>query len=657
MLGGRGFVLAGVSLFAAALPALSERPLMRVEGLQPPAQPAEFQALQAHFDRVIAARHAALFRDLSSLAQWNERKPRIRQALARMLWNDRPWPSAPPAARVTHRTEHDAYIIENIVLETAPGLYSTANLYLPRGGRGPYPVILYQCGHANKNQYARHGAWVSSHGIATMVMDNIEMGELEFTHHGVYSRAWFHWYSRGFSPLGVEIFNARRAIDYLATRSDIDPARIGATGRSGGGVTTFFLAALDERVKASAPVSGTLSTAGWVRHRLTFAHCDCQYPVNSRGLLYSEVGALIAPRSQLLANADADPGFPMDALDEMVAKMRVVYRLYDADASLRTAVTPGGHSDTEAIRLPVYSFFLKELLGKEAPVAAEGPVDIPASESLVCFRDGLPLDERLTRIDEELIPEIRLTKRPDLLAALRTEVFHYFPADGPPLNPDWSDPAVLQGRSVRKVSFTSFEGLRVRALYSVPPNATSRLPALLVADDRKGIRVWGNEQPLERNQWGNRAVLIVETLDRGTRALEQNLRSFADDDALHHMKRQAMIAGTTLESMQVYEILRSLEFLRALPGVDPARITITGKFDMGIDGLYAALLDGRVERVILGSPPASHRQGPHYPGILRYTDIPDVIQMMAGKVRLYGDVPEALRVRGALCASLGECLR
>ena len=57
-----------------------------------------------------------------------------------------------------------------------------------------------------------------------------------------------------------------------------------------------------------------------------------------------------------------------------------------------------------------------------------------------------------------------------------------------------------------------------------------RLPALLIVDHRKGIPVWGNEQPLERNQWGNRAVLVVETLDRGSRALEQNLRSFTDDD-------------------------------------------------------------------------------------------------------------------------------
>ncbi|HEY2979903.1 MAG TPA: hypothetical protein VGJ22_01875, partial [Anaerolineales bacterium] len=193
--------------------------------------------------------------------------------------------------------------------------------------------------------------------------------------------------------------------------------------------------------------------------------------------------------------------------------------------------------------------------------------------------------------------------------------------------------------------------------YSLPAEAAGgKLPGVLVVDHRRGIPVWGNEQPLERNDWGRRAVLIVETLDKGSRALEQNLRSFSDDDPYHHLKRQAMIAGTTLESMQVYEVLRSLELLRSLPEVDAARLTIAGKGESGVNGLYAALLDGGVARVVLGSPPATHRQGPAYLGILKYTDIPDVISLMGAKVRFYGETPQALPSAGR-CASLPDCLR
>jgi hypothetical protein len=126
-----------------------------------------------------------------------------------------------------------------------------------------------------------------------------------------------------------------------------------------------------------------------------------------------------------------------------------------------------------------------------------------------------------------------------------------------------------------------------------------------------------------------------------------------------------MVAGTTLESMQVYEVLRSLELLRSLPEVDPARITILGKGEAGVNGMYAALLDGKVARVVLGSPPPSHRQGPHYLGILRYTDIPEVILLMRDKVRIYGETPPALGPflaktgpgKNLVGTSLADCLR
>jgi dienelactone hydrolase len=342
---------------------------------KPPAPNKEFEALQAHFETVVGRRHDQLFKGITTVAAWEQEKQRLRSALTRMLWHDMPWPAAPPRVTVTHRQELDRYTIENLVLETAPGVFLTANLYLPRGGAKRYPAVLYQCGHASKSLYGRHGAWFASHGVAALVMDNIEMGEIEFTHHGVYAHAWFHWYSRGFSPLAVELLNARRAVDYLVARPDVARDRIGATGRSGGGLTTFFLAALDDRIAVSAPVSGTISTSGLVKQRLALAHCDCAYPVNSYGLLYSEIGAMMAPRPQLLANADADRGFPMDTFTGMVDKVRNVYDLYGRGRALQTAVAPGGHSDTEAIRIPVYTFLLKELLGAKEPVTAEGTVD------------------------------------------------------------------------------------------------------------------------------------------------------------------------------------------------------------------------------------------------------------------------------------------
>jgi hypothetical protein len=72
--------------------------------------------------------------------------------------------------------------------------------------------------------------------------------------------------------------------------------------------------------------------------------------------------------------------------------------------------------------------------------------------------------------------------------------------------------------------------------------------------------------------------------------------------------------------------------------------------------MYAALLDGKVQRVIVNSPTASHRQGPHYLGILRYTDIPEVAALLTGKLSVYGESPRSLG-SPRLCSSLADCLR
>ena len=618
-----------------------------------------FEALQHHMESVIRDRFDTLFVSIGDLEQWTTRKAKLRQSLEQMFWYKRRRQEMPPAVRITHRTETPSYRLECLVLETAPGFFSTSNLYLPKNGQEPYPVVLYQCGHANKRLYKHHGAWFAPRGIAVLMMDNIEMGEMEFTHHGVYAHAWFDLYSRGFSPMAPELFNAMRNIDYICERQDLDNSRIGATGISGGGMATFFLAALDERVAASAPVSGALSTKGMVEHRLSSGQCDCLYPVNNHGIMFSEAGALVAPRPQLLCNSSEDRIFPMDSFSEMYDKMKEIYRLYGAGEALDTAIAPGGHGGKPAIRIPVYEFFLKQFLGIDTTFAEEGAIDTLPPGELVCMRDGLPIDENFTRMDEEFLPLFSYAPRPrspeelrerseELRRILHEEVFRYAPPDGSSLAAELGEQEIVRGRMVKTVSFDGFPGLRVRGKLSLPARssvqAIEKLPAIILLDHRRGIPVWGNEQLLEANKWGERAVLVLETLDRGSRALENNLRSFQDDDPLHHMKRQTMICGTTLDAMAVHEVLRALEFMRSLPYVDKDRITILGKGETGINGLYASFLDETVERVILQSPPPSHRQGPCYLNVLRYTDIPEIIELMSGRVKVFGDIPLALKL-------------
>ncbi len=641
-----------------------------------PAWNEHYDALQRHFETVVNERFARAFEGVDNVAGWEKERAVIKGKLLKMLGHHRTWPVQPPDVRITSRVQRADYVLECMVLETAPGLYITANFYIPRKEGGPYPLIIYQSGHSsrgyygNKDAFKHHGAWFAARGIACLILDTIELGELLVTHHGLYSCKWYDWFSRGYSPLAAELYNARRAIDYLVTRAEVDEQRIGATGISGGGVTTFFLTLIDERIKAAAPVSGVCSTVGHIEARLAVEHCDCMYPVNSAGLLFSEMGALAAPRPFLLCNALSDGLFPQPYFEQLVDKMREIYSLYDASNNLSIATVPGGHADSEAIRLPVYRFFLKEFLGLDTTLTEHGPVDTLKAEQLLCHRDGFPLDERLTRLHEEFMPRAvfaaqRLTsdereaRLKELTRTLRSEVFPYFPEEGVSFEPKWGEQSSMWKRTMRTVSFRSFAELRVEGIYTLPEHLEQgrRVPSVLVIRDKRRPSWWPDVNRQEGYDWGERAVLIIEPLDNDSRAI--------DDSLAHQMKRQAMIAGQSFDGIRTCETLRSLEFLRSLPEVDPERITIAGSGAFGINGLYAALLDGKVNRVVLESPTASHITGPHYLGVLIHTDIPEVVCLMSDKVRLYGTVPvqiaDALRnaVPGNTCLknTLADCLK
>jgi cephalosporin-C deacetylase-like acetyl esterase len=640
-----------------------------------PAWNEHYEALQRHFETVVKERFAGAFEGIDNVAEWEKERAVIKAKLLKVLGHDRPWPLQPPDVRITNRVERDDYVLECLVLETAPGLYITANFYIPRRGEIPYPLVIYQSGHSprgyygNKNAFKHHGAWFAARGISCLILDTIELGELPETHHGLYSYKWYDWFSRGYSPLAAELFQARRAIDYLVTRPEVDSKRIGATGISGGGVTTFFLTLIDDRIRAAAPVSGVCSTVGHIAGRLAVEHCDCMYPVNSAGLLFSEMGALAAPRPFLLCNALSDGLFPMPYFEQLVEKMREIYRVYEASDKLGTATVPGGHADSEAIRLPVYRFFLKEFLGLDTTLTEHGPVDTLKAEQLLCHRDGFPLDERLTRMHEEFMPralytpeqltaEARKARLEELTRTLRSEVFPFFPEKGVSFETKWGGQSGMWKRTMGTVSFRSFAGLRVEGIYTVPEHLEQerRLAAVLVIRDKRRPSWWPDINRQEGYDWGERAVLIIEPLDNDRRAI--------DDSLAHQMERQAMIAGQSFDGIRVYEILRSLEFLRSMPEVDPQRITIAGSGAFAVNGLYGALLDGRVSRVVLESPTASHIEGPHYLGVLIHTDIPEVACLMSDKVRLYGTVPlqitDALRnaAPGNACLkkSLADCL-
>src|SRR5688572_19962283 len=209
--------------------------------------------------RLAAGMTATCLDDIRSLHDWKGQQPELRRQLLDMLGLD-PLPKRTPLkAQITGRVEQDTYTIEKIVFQSLPGLYVTGNFYIPIGDVKALPTILYLCGHSPhplgaKFHYQDRAIWFASNGYPCLVLDTHEFGELSGIHHGTHDLNMWHWLSLGYTPAGVEVWNAIRALDYLETRPEVDAKRIGLTGISGGGAMTWYTAAVDERIAAAAPV-------------------------------------------------------------------------------------------------------------------------------------------------------------------------------------------------------------------------------------------------------------------------------------------------------------------------------------------------------------------------------------------------------------------
>ncbi|HEX8201874.1 MAG TPA: CocE/NonD family hydrolase, partial [Isosphaeraceae bacterium] len=186
---------------------------------------------------------------------WSDRARAVREQLLVTLGLWPMPPKTPLHPEVFGKVERDGYTIEKVLLETLPGFYLGGNLYRPAGARGRVPAVLCPHGHwpdgrTNPDVQARCIRWARL-GCVVFLYDMVGYTDSKPFGHAFLTDRLRRW---GLSLATLQTWNSLRAVDWLAARPDVDPTRIGCTGESGGGTQTFLLTAVDDRVRAAAPV-------------------------------------------------------------------------------------------------------------------------------------------------------------------------------------------------------------------------------------------------------------------------------------------------------------------------------------------------------------------------------------------------------------------
>ena len=289
-------------------------------------------------------------------ASWEKRTEVIRQGIIDGLQiaklksiegNFNPIISIP--VKVDGYIETDGYIVENIAIESFPGFYITGNLYRPKDQQGKSAAILCPHGHWFDRRFSEEVqircASLARMGAIVFAYDMVGYGESLQVEHNI--------------PIAMllQIWNSKRVLEYLLSRPDVDPERIGMTGASGGATQTFILAAIDDRIAVSVPAVQVSA------HFFGGCVCESGMPIHKSKDHQTnnvEIAAMAAPRPMLLISDGSDYTHNTPRIE--YPYIQRVYALYDAEHKVENAHFPQQkHDYGHDKRAVAYTFFAQHL--------------------------------------------------------------------------------------------------------------------------------------------------------------------------------------------------------------------------------------------------------------------------------------------------------
>ena len=497
----------------------------------------------------------------SSREAWLERAAFLRKqilASAGLL----PMPEKRPLnAQVFGKLERDGYTVEKVLLETIPGFYLGGNLYRPRGRQGPFPGVVSPHGHwaygrlENTAIVSVPGRAINlaRQGFVVFTYDMVGQNDTDqIPHH--WSEARYDLWNIG--PMGIQLWDSIRATDFVSSLPDVDPSRIVATGASGGGTQTFFLMAVDDRIKAAAPVNMISATMqGGV----------CENAANLRAgwtdFSNMVVGALMAPRPLLLVSNSGD--WTVDTPKEVFPAIQSIYRLLGAEKNVENAhFLNKVHNYDKDSREAVYKFFNERMLNNTAPVPeqafkAEFPTDLLALHARQrppnAVKDLEELVQNMIRDDRAVTARLQ-PRDASALAAAREAfaerlTFSLLAARPKPADV-LSEKKEVMPRGEKLILGRVGKGDRVPAVWLAPSKVNPDLAPTLVVHPN-GV-AWALNSPLVKTILSRGGIVMsIDAFQTGTAVVPRDTRARAFDNF-----------NQTDDANRVQDILTALEYLR-----------------------------------------------------------------------------------------------
>jgi dienelactone hydrolase len=614
----------------------------------------------------------------ATLRGWDERLARVRDGLTRSFGR-MPAAPCPLAPEILGTLKRDGYAIERLTFQSRPEVRVTANLYRPDPADGPCPAVLSVHGHW---PWARMDPHVQPRCIAlarlgyvVLCVDAFGAGEraidpAEGTYHGGLDGASL--WPAGTPLIGLQVYDNRRAVDYLVSRAQVDPSRLAITGASGGGNQSLYAGASDDRLAAVIPVCGI----GTYEAYLTTACCVCE--VNAGGAVYASTGdllAMIAPRALLIISATRDAfQFSDGEAAKSVAVARARFRVMGHEAKIRHIAIDSGHDYNQPMREALYGWVEKWLRGRgDGSPIPEPPLQIEPVSALRCYPDGLSRNKTIISIPEFARREGRarlaaLPGPPDhrerwnadasrMRTTLQEQILGGFPSKVPLDACTSTTPAGV------RISIATEQGLRSTGQLGAGSSAGNGTAILAAPGPKLATGRIAEELQIERlaSTWHDAqcaTLLLGDPRATQTGAADVPAVAAVGD---HDEAEWGLWVNRPLAAQWAFDIVRWLDFLdearvsqaKQVAGAGQIRrpYVLVGVGAMSLPALLAAALDPRVAAVscagclvsfvAAGSKPWSGvPMGLVLPGILDVADVAHVAALIAPRPLVFSSFIE-----------------
>jgi dienelactone hydrolase len=289
------------------------------------------------------------------------------------LMGDLPSRTRGISAKVVGTEEHPGYVVEKLVLDLNGLEPVPAYFARPKNLKGAAPTVLYHHAHGGdyklgKDEFLKGRAAIhkppyaellTSMGYCGFCADTWVFGERATrTELDVFKEMLWH----GRVLWGMMVYDSLRAMDYLASRPEVDKSRIGTAGLSMGSTMAWWLAALDERVKVCVDICCLTDFQALMATNNLKGHGIYYYvPSLLKHFTTAQINALIAPRAHLSLAGNLDALTPPAGLERIDRELKAVYASAGHPERWRLFRQDVGHQETPEMRAEIVAFFRKHL--------------------------------------------------------------------------------------------------------------------------------------------------------------------------------------------------------------------------------------------------------------------------------------------------------